>query len=211
MAHEILLKIGPGNSWKDGEVIAIKPTGYLIPGADMAKWINDDKEPAMVATMPGFLQRRLQRRIVRLRYLLTHTPDEISQNVFKPLVTLTVEQLEKIRPTAQHEKDIATSESSIMQIHGLDTNWGSDDLKHHAVLVVEDMTPDELETMLEADQNVDLLAAKTGQRRIRYKYEDVVDAPEAGLLRDKELRVDVNRVRSPLPETAIGIAVVAVK
>ena len=179
---ELLIKIGDSGSWKDGQVLAAMPDGWLVSPADMLAWIDDGKEPALLASMPGYMADRLRRRVNRLRFELTHTAVELAK-VFKIP-----------EDDATNDKNIAVADRARMVAGGVDTNWGFADLRVHFALRVDGMTGHEVAECLEGESSVDHLAIPGGRRRNRVAYETTYDAEKMADIQDKALRVEVDRV-----------------
>lgn len=180
---EILVKIGDSGGSRDGEVIAIKPDGWLIPGAAMATWLRTGVEPLTLAAMPDYLQRRIRRRILRLRWLLTHAVPEIQAEY----------EEYNLESEALRQKTMAEADQERMESLGLDTNWGYDDLRIHAAVRVEDMTGHEAAELLDSADEVDHHGEWRAKRRWRLRYEATVDAKALADFRDPAKLVPVDR------------------
>lgn len=199
MANELLLKIGNSGSWVDGQVIAVKDTGYLISGTAITAWIDESIVPTKVNTMPGYLRRRVKRRILKLRYALTHTNEEVALN----LLEISPEDLEEQIDEAIETKQQAVIDRAKLEEFGLDTNWGIEDLKIHAVVLIEDVTLNEIEGLLEEKREVGMIGKKQGRRKKRFRYETLVGESEKSDMRNKRKYVPVNRTRTPLNKSKI--------
>ena len=192
---EVLIKIAPGDSENDGRVIAILPDGWLISSADMAAYIDDGKEPAVLTTMPRYMADRVRRRVLAVRWKLAHTAEEIEKEYALPA------------GAGQHEKDMATEDLAKFVENGLDTTWGTEDLKVHAVVRVPDLTAHEQAEYLDKPRSVDHLGKPlaVGKSKGRYKvdYAAVLSAAKVAAMRDPAVRVDVDRASAPLVKSVI--------
>jgi len=195
---ELLIKIGDSGSWKDGQVISAKPDGWLVSPTDMLAWIDDGTEPALLASMPGYMADRLRRRVNRLRFELAATPKAM------------VDAFKIPEDGATLDKEIAVADRARMVAEGVDTNWGSQDLKSHFALRVDGMTGHEVAECLEGDNGTDYLATPGERRRNRVAYETTYDAKKLEDIQDKALRVDVDRVTA-IDKTAIKANATAIE
>ncbi len=179
---ELLFKVGDSGGYKDGQVIAVKPDGWLIGKTDMAKWIDNGIEPAEISQMPEYLQFRLQRRINKVRWMLSHSLLDIAA------------EYDTNQDAAQHEKDIAQLDADGFKVDGLDTNWGREDLKVHCVVWVDGFSEHDCLNLVDSEQDTDHKAIEKAKRRWRVDYQNVFTAQELVKIWDERTRVDVNRV-----------------
>jgi hypothetical protein len=200
---EVCFKIAPGDPENDGRVIAILPDGWLIPSLDMYAWLKVDavlgealaKEPAILAEMPRYMADRCRRRVLAVRWKLARTAEEIEKEYALPA------------GAGQHEKDMATEDLAKFVENGLDTTWGTEDLKVHAVVRVPDLTAHEQAEYLDKPRSVDHLGKPlaVGKSKGRYKvdYAAVLSAAKVAAMRDPAVRVDVDRASAPLAKSVI--------
>jgi hypothetical protein len=96
------------------------------------------------------------------------------------------------------QKDVAEYTTN-----GVDTSWGSADLKTFAIFTVPDLTLPEIREYTDLDQTVSHRPEILGKTRYKIDYAALVSAPILAALRDRTVRVDVDRVSAPLATTAI--------
>lgn len=179
---ELLIKIGDSGGSRDGQIIAAKPNGWLISPADMLAWIDDGKEPIVLAEMTQYQSDQLKRRISRLRWELTHTAAEIAKEF-----AITVEN-------AESDKARAITDRARMIAEGVDTNWGFEDLKTHFALKLDSDDPHDFVEFCDREQDTDHKAEITAKRRNKVDYAKLYDAATLTDIADKDKRLDVDRV-----------------
>jgi len=179
---EILFKVGDSGGSKDGDILAVKPDGWLIPGVAMRAWIEDGVEPAILVEMPGYLQRRARRGMSRLRWTLEHTAAEVAKEF-----DLGDEKM------GTEEKAVATKDADYAKTNGSDTSWGRDDLKIHATVRVEGLTLHDIQELLDRRQDVDHIGRIHAKRLHTFEFRKVLSAEVVSRMSDKEQRVDVDR------------------
>ena len=187
---EVLIKIGDSGGSKDGQIIACKPDGWLIPGETMAAWIDGGKEPVVLSVMPRYLADRHRRVVNRARWDLAHTAAEMA-----------VEYDISVYDAAT-QKTRATEWRAIMIAKGADTNWGYEDLKTHFALRIDSADPYDYQELVDRDQDTDHKALVTAKRRNKIDYSTLYDAAKLTAIADKTLRVDVDRT-TVIPRTAV--------
>ena len=178
---EIAIKIGDSGSYRDGQVISIKPNGWLIPPAEMVTWIRAGTEPAMLTPMPRYLQGILRRRINKVRHDLTG-PDG-------PF------------------KEEAQRDQARLEANGYDTNWGSEDLKVHFVLRIADITMDEQKEMLDPEWSPGDLDPIVAKRRYRVDYASLYTPKQLADIRDTSKRVEAARAVAQPKNVVVGTTV----
>ena len=187
---EVLIKIGDSGGSRDGQIIAVKPDGWLIPGAAMAAWIDGGKEPVVLGVMPRYLADRHRRVVNRARWDLAHTAAEMA-----------VEYDISVYDAAT-QKRRATEWRAIMIAKGADTNWGYEDLKTHFALRIDSADPHDYLELVDRDQDTGHKALVTAKRRNKIDYKTLYDAAKLTAIADKTLRVDVDRT-TVIPRTAV--------
>lgn len=190
---EVLLKIGDD---RDGQPILIRPDGWLIPAPDMTLWLSTDKVPAILDDMPGYKQRQITREVAHVKWWTMHTAAEAAErfNIRGPTP-------EKAAETADKTRQLYVEERLNMEEHGVDTNWGYRDLECHFVVRLPDLTRDEEAEFLDRKYNVSgETPLKTADRVYRFAYE-LDNASQLTDIRNKEKRIDVDRVDAPLSKT----------
>ncbi|NQU36712.1 MAG: hypothetical protein HQ526_03840 [Actinobacteria bacterium] len=178
---ELLIKIGDSGGSKDGQIIAVKPNGWLIAGSDMRTWIDDGVEPVVLLVMPQYQSDQLKRRINRLRWELTHTAAEIAT------------EFDSDEQSAANDKAMAVTDRARMIAEGVDTNWGFEDLKTHFALSIDSDDPHDYIELVDREQGTDHKARITAKRRNKVEYDKVYDAAKLAEILDKDRRVDVDR------------------
>lgn len=187
---ELLIKVGDSGGYKDGQIISVKPSGWLISPTDMEAWIDDGKEPAVLTEMPEYQVNRLKRRVNRLRWELSHTAVEIAA------------EFNFDEEESERRKAMAESDCSRMMILGVDTNWGYEDLKVHHVLRVAKIDDHDYIELVDRDRNIDHIARIKGKRRYCVNYAPQYSPAELVDIRDKAKRVEVDRV-TVVPRAAV--------
>ena len=191
---EILFKVGDSGGYRDGDIIAVKPDGWLISPADMTAYIATGKEPAVLAEMPDYQADAVRRRVLAIRWKQAHTAAEIEAEYKLP------------KDAGAMEKADADADAAEFGTNGLDTNWGTQDLKSHAVVRVADLTEHERTDILDRDWKNDHTNAMLGKVKHQLPYATVLDAAKVTAIQDKALRVDVDRVSVPLAKAVIVTA-----
>ena len=191
---EIIFKVGDSGGYRDGDVIAVMPDGWLIPAADMAAWIATGKEPAILAEMPVYKANACRRRILAIRWKQAHTAAEVEA------------EYGLSKDTGEMEKVDADRDAAEFGTNGLDTNWGTTDLKTHAVVRVADLTAHEERKLLDRDWANDHTSRTLGKVRYRLPYVEILDAQKVADIQDKAKRVDVDRASVPLAKSVIQAA-----
>lgn len=191
---EILIKIGGP---RDGQPIAIKPDGWLIAAQDMKDWLADSKVPAILAGMPLYQQRRHTREVAIVKWWTEHTAAEAATQF-----DIRGPTPEEAAETADKTRQIYVEERVDLETHGLDVNWGFQDLKSHFVVRTAELTLDEVHEYLDR-KYVDTgeIASQTKDGVYRFAYEADFDAGSLSNIRDKETRIDVDRVALPLSKS----------
>jgi len=185
---ELLIKIGDSGGSKDGQVIAAKPDGWLIPGTAMVAWIDLGKAPAVLAEMPRYLADQIRRVINRIRWDLAHTVEGIvaEYNIRAPTQEIAEQK-------AEQYKALAVADRARMIVEGADTNWGYEDLRVHFALKIDSDDPHDFLEFVDCDRDTDHLATWRGKRRNKVDYSQLYDAAKLTLIADKQQRVDVDR------------------
>lgn len=178
---ELLIKIGDSGGSKDGQIISVRPNGWLIPGLIMKAWIDGGKEPVVLAEMPRYLVDRLNRRINRLRWELTHTVVEIAA------------EFDFDEQLAENDKALAVVDRARIIAEGVDTNWGFQDLRIHFALKINSDDPYDYIEFVDREQGTDHKALVTAKRRNKVDYMKLYDAVKLSAIADKEQRVEVDR------------------
>ena len=191
---EICIKVGDSGGYRDGDVIAVRPDGWLIPAADMAVWLAGGKEPAVLAAMPKYMADGQRRRIAAVRWKTAHTAAEVEVEYKLP------------KGAGEMEKADADRDAVLLSTVDADTNWGTLDLQHHAVIRVTDVTFHEERELLDRDWKNDHTNATLGKVRYRVPYDSVLSASVVADMRDKDKRVDVDRASAPLVKSVIQAA-----
>lgn len=176
---EVLFKVGDSGGSRDGDIIAIEPDGWHIPGADMAAWIQDAKEPALLVSMPRYLADRMRRDVLRILWHVANTPP------------------------GQPEYERAVADMAKAADVGWDTNFGMVDLKVHGVVRVPDLSIHEQRELLDRDWVQDHTGKVLGKKRYKVDYAAVLPAQKVANLRDSAKRVDVDRASAPLAKTVL--------
>lgn len=201
---EVLIKIGDSGGSKDGQIIACKPDGWLIPGAAMAAWIDGGKEPVVLAEMPQYQSDRLKRRINRLRWERMHTAEEIVAE-FVLVKPEDANDTAKVAVAMQEASDrivLAESDRARMIAEGVDTNWGFEDLKVHFALKLTSTDPHDYIELVDREQGTDHKAVVTAKGRNKIDYATLYDAAKLADIADKEKRLDVDRATA-VPRVAV--------
>jgi len=178
---ELLLKVGDSGGYRDGDIIAIKPDGWLISPSGMATWLKDGKEPMFLATMPLYIANGCRRRVLAIRWKRAHTAAEVEAEYG---LSKGAGEMEK----AEADRDAAEFEAT-----GLDTNWGTSDLKVHAVVRVADLTEHDTREFLDRDWVNDHTHRTLGKVCYRLPYANVLAPEKVADMQDKTKRVDVDR------------------
>lgn len=188
---EVLIKIGDSGGYTDGQIIAVKPDGWLISALDMKAWIDEGKEPTVLADMPEYQVNRLKRRVNRMRWELSHTAAEIATEFKCDEVS-----------DAAIRKEHAESDRTRMVTLGLDTNWGYEDLKTHFAVRVAQANDHDYKELADMEIGTDHLAAPIANRRYRVAYEAQFDAAALADIRNAAKRIEVDREHE-LPRAAL--------
>lgn len=178
---EICFKVGDSGGSKDGDVLAIMPDGWLISAVDMAAWLDKGTEPAVLAEMPKYMADRLRRRVLAVRWKLAHTAEEVEKEYGLPA------------GAGEHEKEEGDADAAKFAANGLDTNWGTLDLQHHAVVRVPDLTGHEIAEFSDPERTVDHRGKPLAKKRYRVAYETALSPVKIAAIRDREVRVPVDR------------------
>ena len=193
MDAEVLFKVGDSGGHADGDIISVKPPGWLIPSDAMTAWIEDGVEPDILAEMPQYLQRRWRHRIRRLRWVLSHTAAEVAKEL-----GLGDEEM------GAEEKRLAAHDADGLKAEGADTSWGRLDLRHHAAVRVSGLTLHDVKELLDPYRDTDHIGRFRAKRRHGFKYRDVLPAEAVSRITDETQRVDVDRKRPIDRETLFG-------
>jgi len=191
---EILFKVGDSGGYRDGDVIAVKPDGWLVSGTDMAAWLREGHEPAVLAEMPAYQANALRRRVLGIRWKQAHTVAEVEAEYKLP------------KGAGEMEKADADRDAAEFEANGLDTNWGTSDLKTHAAVRVAGLTAHDMIDLVDRDWANDHTNATLGKVRNRVAYDEALPAATVAAMRDKARRVDVDRASAPLAKSAIQAA-----
>ena len=186
---EICFKVGDSGGYRDGDVIAVQPDGWLIPPVEMARYLADGTEPAVLAAMPKYQADRVRRRVLAIRWKLSHTDVEIEKEYNLP------------KGAGADERSMAQADVAEFSANGLDTAWGTQDLKSHGIVRVVNLTAHEIIELTDRDATVDHVGKTLGKVRYKVDYAAALSAAKVTALRDKTLRVDVDRVSAALPKT----------
>jgi hypothetical protein len=185
---EICFKVGDSGGYRDGDILSIKPDGWLVLGGEMREWFGRGIEPSVLAGLPGYLQREARRVVARVGWKASHTALEIAQEygLKKPDGKWDAEDGEHER--LQAEADIARACAE-----GVDTHWPWKTLRAHGVVRVNALTLNDIAELTEHDFREDHIGHPTGKRRHQFRYWEHLAPPEVEALRNKALRVDVDR------------------
>jgi hypothetical protein len=99
---------------------------------------------------------------------------------------------------------MADADAAEFATNGLDTNWGTLDLKHHAVVRVPDLTLHEAAEYMDIDRAVDHKGQPLAKRRYRLAYETALSAEKVAAMKDPTVTVPVDRVSAPVAKGAIA-------
>jgi len=192
---EILFKVGDSGGSKDGDIISIKPDGWLIPASDMVEWIDNDIEPTILSEMPNYLQRRWRQRICELKWKLNHTAKEIAKEF-----NLGDEE------SGNMEKEIAIKNANNFKTEGADTSWGRMDLVTHAAIRVDGLSLHDINELTDRFRDEDHVGYIRNKRRYGLQYRNILPIKKINMILDKKRRVNVDR-RNPISKTQLLAAI----
>jgi hypothetical protein len=182
---EILYKVGDSGGRKDGDVLTVKPDGYTLDWEDIESWINTGNPPSSTNAWPDYLVRRFSIRFKKIKYLLSHTTQEVMSryNI----------QGDDAKERAEDMVAMANHDVSMMQQYGIDTNWGWEDLKAHGVAKVGNLDLNEIYGMIEPERTDDDKGEIVAKSSHKFEYEKTLDSKAVADLRDKAKSVAVDR------------------
>lgn len=198
MLIELALKIGDGQTYKDGMPLYWFAPGILIPWAEIVTFFQNGTLPTEWDQLNLNRQRVVRRRMREIKYCTDpgRTPADVARKMFDldDLVTPTTKQL----ADAQKRMDQETINRARIQAHGYDSNWSHQDLSRHTVVMM-DVPIKHLEDLIEEEREEDPLQQRNPIRRRAYRipYENHFDAPTLALIRDPAVRVPVDRNMTP--------------
>lgn len=136
MDVEVLVKVGTNQKYEDGMIIDIKRPGVLITPADINSYITTGTVPASVQSLPRWKKQQLKQHILEVR-----TINQLSPGQLKNLFPNSIEDVAE----AQAIKDKNSELITLATTHGIDTNWGFEELKKHVAIAVTGAPDDSIE------------------------------------------------------------------
>lgn len=191
MYAEALVKIGdstgdPRASWKDGQVIVVRPEGVHITPEEYALWLAGE-EPAQFSALAASLRAPHERWIACQRYCMS---SEFKVQEVMAARGQSKDDALKLRDEAKRMHDRALQD-------GYDTNWGYQDLRVHAAVLVQVESLADVEEMLHVPAVPGLHPTATrwrGPRRAsRLPYERFISGETLERIRDPGERVSPPR------------------
>lgn len=194
---EVLYKIGDSGGSEDGDVISIKPDGYHVTWSNVQAWVQTGEPPAVTTTWPAYLRQRFKNRILRMKYIYTHTAEECAVALLamkgEDFYSLPTEKQASLIARAEEEKSFVASDLVELQAYGLDTSWGWGDLKAHGVIKISDVDTHDMEHLKEALRSDDMRQDYLKKRAYRINFRAVLDAQTIADLEDHDILVPVDR------------------
>lgn len=193
MKVEVQIKVGDNESWKDGMPIGVRPLGRLWTPAEVKAFVDDDTPPPGFDTLPKARQNVIRRRLRQVKWLTN--PSREVRDLIQRRPRLSPED-------AQARIDEAKQLVQRVKDHGLDINYGFEELKAFGIVIAE-VAWDEVDDILDegTDMNVHPFAPRkrAGRRLHRVPYETLMSGTTVGHFRDKNHTLVVNRAATAIP------------
>jgi len=192
---EALVKIGdstgdPRASWRDGQVIVVRPEGVHVTPEEYLLWLRSETEPAQFSALAASLRAPHERWIACQRYCLS---DAFDVGEVMAARGQSKDDALRLRDEAKRMHDRALAE-------GYDTNWGYQDLRVHAAVLVQVGSLADVEEMLHVPSVPGLHPTAPrwrGPRRAsRLPYERFISGETLERIRDPKERVSPPRHKS---------------
>lgn len=198
---EILFKIGNSNEYEDGDILAVKPNGYVLTWPQIDTWLSTGNAPVEIISLwPDYLVRQYNRRFRRMQYLRTKSIVDCINTLLlkngKTVNDLTQKEIEDKTKTIEQEKNICDVDLAKMMQHGIDTSWGWEDLKKHGVLMVDNLYDHDREAILMPDRTDDAKADYIKKRCHKIDYKSLLPTKDIADLKDKEKFKPVDRTKT---------------
>ena len=180
----------PGQ-YRDGDIIQLAPNGVLFSPADILTWFQSDTVPSNWESVPQWKRRSVRRALLFAKWLTTHTLAEIATEF-----GITGPTQEAILAAAQKRQDMAQVLRDEYLADGIDSNWGSGDLKVFGVARVDAITIAQIRELIDEDATESHKPIMLGKRRWRVNYRAYLNAPQIADLENDSVRVEAFRSQS---------------
>jgi hypothetical protein len=191
----------PKRSWYDGMPIEIKAPGHYITGPEIVAYYQSGTPPAEWPNLHDHEREVTKRRFDQIKWLTE--PGR------------TAEDLHEVRPRTSLEvaqRVIAQAEAEKFNLinYGCDTNWGWNDLRHHAIVRVDiPMRWVQMisEVPIVTDEHPYAERKTKKRRRYRVKYEDYFTPAELADISDSSIWVAADRTKAAADSSIVEVLV----
>jgi hypothetical protein len=199
MIIEICYKVGSGGAWLDGMPISWRRPGAHLTPQEVNEWINGtgDAIPAKLDHVPKRYRDGCLRFIQKLRRVLSGATDEqLAAERFYGVRFDHVSQDQRMEKIRSIRESLMDSKTRILDVYGLDTNWGAEEKMCHGILIADldyDEICDMFDARMEWDHSNPMAPRQHVKRGYRLKYRDLLSEESVPLLEARTHYVEIPR------------------